>query len=150
MRSKTGLIGIVAAVMALAGLAGCSALEDFVKGSGGTVGIAVQYATMKYIDDAPNGKEAERAASVRDTVERVRKYADGVDVSLEDLKAYALEQLSPKLSPADRFLALQIINVAAAELEERLGDGPGQLDPETQVALEKLLDQISDATLFYG
>lgn len=135
---------LIAGVLAIVMLSGCSALREFAQG--GSVGIAIQYATMRYVDDGED--PAARAAEVRETVERVREYSGGVEVSLEDLKAYALSVLSPKLSPADRFLALQIINVAAGELEGKIG--AGQLDPEDKVALEKLLDMIRDATLFYG
>lgn len=147
MKAKTGLIGLVAAVVSLVMLAGCSSLKEFAQG--GPVGIAIQYATLRYIDDAAPEQQAARAEEVRAAVERVREYSKGVEIKFEDLKAYAVNELAGDLEPADRFLALQIINLAAAELEGKIGVG-GPLDPEDQVALEKLLDLISDATLFYG
>lgn len=136
---------IASAIITL--LVGCSAIREIAQG--GPVGIAMQFATMRYVEDAGSDQAAARAAEVRAAVERVRAYSAGVEVSLEDLKAYALNELARDLPPSDRFLALQIINLGAGSLEGQIGVGKA-LDPEDKVALEKLLDMIRDATLFYG
>lgn len=144
MQSKSGRI---VAIVATAALAGCAQLTALVS-SVGEQDLAVQFATLKYIEGAGKAEaQAERAA-------RVRAVVDEVDVRLGDavtvaaLKALVLSRLPADLDPSDRLLAGALVDAVARELEGKIDDGV--LDPNAVIALRSVLANVREATSYFG
>lgn len=137
----------IAMVIMCAVLSGCAQLSDFIS-SVGEQDLAVQYATLKYIEGAGN------AAAQADRAARVRAVADEVDVRLSDavevsaLKALVLSRLPADLDPSDRLLAGALLDAVEAELNGKLGDGT--LDPDDVIAVRKVLENVREATRYFG
>lgn len=82
--------------------------------------LTVQYATIKVLDKNP--AYAARAAEIAGTV---RKAASGEASTVDTLIALARAEIQwGELDAADSLLLNELLNFIAAELRQRVGDGP--------------------------
>ena len=130
-----------------AALAGCAQLSSFVS-SIGEQDVAVQFATLKYIESAGNAQaQAERAVKVRAVVDEVEvRLSDAVTAAA--LRALVESRLPANLPPSDRLLAGALIDAVVAELEGKFDDGV--LDPNQVIALRSVLNNVREATSYFG
>lgn len=131
------------AALALTSLTGCKADQEV------ATKIVLQAATMKYIEKAPAGAErAERAADVKRIADAIVDAAGSTESSIASLQQLALSLLPPDLETSDRVTALALIEIAAAELNGRVG--AGELDPSKLVKVRAVVGWVSQAAGFYG
>lgn len=137
---------ILATVVALS-LSGCAELSALV-GSLGEQKLAVQYATMKYIEKAGNDDaQVARAARIAAVVDQVdARLGDAVSVSA--LRAFVESKLPADLPVSDRLLAGALIDAVVLELEGKIDDGI--LDADEQLAVRRVLGFVRDATAYFG
>lgn len=132
-------LGLMFLAIAFA-LAGCAAIEQ----SPTTAKLATQYATLKVIergDDQPV-----RAAKIRAIAEDAKRFLDHDAVTLPGLHAAVMERVDlESLSTADRMLASALVGAVVAELEARLGDGPGLIPPDDLYQIAEVLDWVIEA-----
>lgn len=94
-------------ILALGGLYGC----QFLKERPATASLAIQVAVGKYIEAAD--RPAERAQRVRDVASKVLAVAEAADsATVDSLRLVAINALPANLTPADRLLAMTLIDVA--------------------------------------
>lgn len=138
-RSTAGLIlsGLLLAMMmvVIATSTGCAGQA----GRDATAKMAVQYATLKVIENADDPLER------RDRIVRLAELAiaaaDGENVVVAELEARVRAAVPwQDLSPADTLLADYLITLTAAELESRTAGGP--LMGETLVSAKVVLEWI--------
>lgn len=135
------------AVFALMALTGCSQLSAFID-SLGEQKLAITYATLKYIEKAGDAQaQAERAARVLNVVDQVDASLGDV-VTVAALQAFVESKLPADLPASDRLLASALVGVIVAELEGKIDDG--ELDPEEQLAVKRVLSFVRDATAYFG
>lgn len=134
---------VIAALIALP-LMGCSGLSAFMNSLGQNA-LAIQYATMKFIEQA-GPPEAQLARA-----NRLCAITDGVDAQLGEgvplaaLREYVLGKLSPNMLPSDRLLALALLDSIVGKLEGEVG--ADALNPEDLVSVRRVLDNVRDAAL---
>lgn len=129
--------------VAAASLMACATMRDH----SAAVELVVSQGIMRYIEHAPEGMRAARASDVIQVAEKLRAVASNDIVSVTELAALAAASLRDDLSPADRSLALSVINVTAQELKLKLGEGV--LKPEDTASVRSLLDSIAGAAALY-
>lgn len=141
----TALLVLVA--LAVLFVTGCASTS----GTGSTTArVAVSYATAKYVEKA-GGAEAQklRAARVVAVVDQIEGLASGdSSVTVSALRAYVAQRLPVDLSPADRILAGTLIDVAAAELEARIG--AGDLKSEALLKVREVLKWVREGAAPYA
>lgn len=139
---------IVLALAASLVLAACATLQEYIDGGGGTAELTVTFATLKYIEDAGNeARQVERAVRVAAVAEEVREVAKGEEVTIAALEAFVMGKLPEDLSPADRYLATNLVGVLVMQLQDRV-DGD-VLDPDELLAVDQLLGWVVNATAFF-
>lgn len=139
---------MLTACLAAVALAGCAAIQELVDGGGGASELAVTYATLKYIEDAGNDDlQIAKASRVKAIALQVQEVAHGGDVTIAALQAYVMNQLPENMSPADRYLANALVLAIVAQLDERVAEGV--LDPESLLAVDKLLGWVVNACDFF-
>lgn len=108
----------------------------------GIIGLAVQYSVAKYIEQAPEEKQAEKADNIRRIAGAVQAVVGGeTEATLLTLQEYVTSELDKlSLSPADRVLANGLVSIVVAELQARVGDG--LLEPDQRVKVAKFLDLV--------
>lgn len=123
-------------------IAGCASIQ-----SGNTAAkLAVQVAVMKVIEADDN--RAEKAAEIVSAVDQAKVWLDMDGVTLTDLKAAALRRLHERnLAPSDMLLATALVDIVAAELDVRIGQGV--LSPDKKVTVNTLLGWVTEAAGFY-
>lgn len=123
-----------AAVLVLCFLVGCAALDQHQA----TAKLAIQYATLKYVDD-----DAHKRERVQAVVANARELAASAS-TLDAIDQAVRESIDwSKLDDADKLLASALLDVVRDELKARFGDGV--LDPEQIVGVNKVLDWIDEA-----
>jgi type IV pilus biogenesis protein CpaD/CtpE len=101
------------------------------------IGIAVQYATAKYIEQKPGS--AENIVRVAEGVKAlVGGDATATLITLQEYVGSELDKLS--LSPADRVLANALVQLIVAELQAKVGEG--LLEPDQRVRVASILDLV--------
>lgn len=90
-----------------------------------TASIAVKYATAKFIEKAgDSAAQTARAGRIVAVLDQIEGLASGdAQTTVDALRAFVAQRLPVDLSPADRVLAGALIDVAAAELKARVGEG---------------------------
>lgn len=143
MRTFKGvMVAVLSFVGFCAGLVGCKPDQKI------AARLAVSYATAKYIERANPSAQPERARRIRAVVEQVEKASTGESVTIAALRAYIVEKLPADLSPADKFLAGQLIDVATEELQARVGIGA--IPPDKLVKVREVLGWVLEATYAYA
>lgn len=122
---------------------GCAALGKH----SAVVELAVSQAAMRYIEEAPAAKRVERARKVLGVIAKVRAVAGTEGVTVAQLAEFALQSVSGDLSPADRALALSVINIASQELRNQLGEEILSASDLTQVL--GVINSIENAARIY-
>lgn len=143
---KTFLKGFALACLLAIG-AGCASTGGVVERNSAAAQLIVKVAAMKYIEQAAPVARAARAQRVVSSVAVVLEVAKGEPITLQRLAQVAAEQLPANLAPSDRTLALALISVAQAELQNRIG--VGSLQSDTLLKLSEVLTWISDAAVLY-
>lgn len=132
---------ILAIVMAVA-LTGCATL-----GSGSaTEKLVVQVATMKFIEAGDD--RAAKAARIVKAAAQARVWLDMDGVTIADLHAAMMARINgADLEPSDKLLAAALVDVVAAELDARIGDGI--ISPEKRATVNSVLAWVEQAAGFY-
>lgn len=139
----------IAACIAAISLTGCGTLQELIDGGGGAQELAVTYATLKYIEHAGSDDlQIAKAARVKAIALEVQEVAHGGDVTIAALEAYVMNQLPEDMSPADRYLAAQLVNAIVLQLDDRVAEGV--LDAEELVAVDRLLGWVVNACDFFA
>lgn len=110
--------------------------------------LAVQSATMALIEraDIP----AEKAERIADAVDKARTLLSLAEVSVQDIRVALSARIAERaehLSPLEKLAANELIDAIASEVEGRIG--AGVLSPEQRVSVNKVLDWVEVATVFY-
>jgi hypothetical protein len=101
------------------------------------IGITVQYATAKYIEDRPESREnIVRVATAAKAL--VGGDASATLLTLQEFVGGELAKI--ELSPADRVLANALVNLIVAELQAKVGEG--LLEPDQRVRVANILDLV--------
>lgn len=145
MRSPA-LIGVLAGLLALLVLTGCTTLRT----QPTTSGLVVTYATAKVIEVGETAEaRLERAERIKAIAGEARTWLAGEGVTIEFLEAAALARLAKlSLSPADAMLANALVQVAVQELRVKIG--AGVIPPDKLVTVNQLLGWIESAAALYG
>lgn len=131
---------LVIAVWAIA--AGCASLDV----NSTVEKIAIQQATMRYIEDGAG--RAERADRIVKAVQDARIMLDMEGVRLADLQAAMMARITKAdLEPSDRALLLALADVAVSAVNVEIGDGV--LSPEKRVRVNAVLAWVEQAASFY-
>lgn len=132
---------VIAAVLSMTG---CATFKDHET----TTKLAVNYATMKYIEKAgDSASQVARAVRVRNVATQLLAVAGSDSITIALLKTAAMSQLPPGLTPADRALASALIDAAVDELLKKIGDGVLTSDAVLQV--KTVIGWIVEATAYY-
>lgn len=111
------------------------------------VQLIVSQAAMRYIETAAPTARAERAAKIIEVVAKVRTVASGEPVTIADLARLAISEIPSSLAPSDRALAVSIVNIAAQELQLKIGEGT--IPADALVKVTAVLDAVRDAASIY-
>lgn len=135
-RVREIVVGIIATAVVLispGALIGCASVQNHEA----TAKLTVTYATIKGIEQGLD------AAEVRRIAEEVKSLMDGEATTVTLLESAVRIKLSTLgLSPADQFLAGQLVEIVAQELIARTG-GPGAvLQPDQILYVSKVMDWI--------
>lgn len=122
-------------------MSGCAGVTRAVEESPTTARLAVQYATMKVIEQSSHIT----AADVLDHVERVRSIVtNDKPITLAALTNEVREGIRwDRLSPADAMLLDALLMEAEAQLWARIGEG--LLSAEAKATISTLLDWIANS-----
>ena len=130
--------GIIASSMS-----GCAALTQH----SAAVELIVSQAAMRYIEGAAPLARVDRARRVVAIAEKILPLVSSDKVTVEQLASIALAAIPSDLSPADRALALSVINIAAQELRNKVGEGV--LAADAVVTVKGVITSIENAALVY-
>ena len=131
-------------ILAAMVLAGCAMLEE----NPASVGLAVQVATMKVIEENEPEHRDERAERILAMAGEARTFLDLEEVTIPALRAAIDARLAElELEPSDRALADLLVDAIAYELEERLGEGI--LSPEDRETVSRVLSSVETAARIY-
>lgn len=120
---------------------GCTALTQ----SSATAKLAVEYATLKVIENSAPEARAARRAKINQIAKDAKTFVSGQSVTLALLDAAIRKNVDfSKLSPADALLANALIDAVIQELQTRVGTG--LLDPAQVLAVNAVLDWVIEAT----
>lgn len=139
---------LVALILSVGLLAGCvtggGTLPD--PGTAQSVAkLAVTYGVLKYCEKAGDpAAQAARCARVKAFAGEAQKLAAGESVTIVALNAAIEAKLPADLSPADRILAIALIETIEQELMQRVGGN--LLKPEQIVIVQQVLGWVVDAT----
>lgn len=137
---------LIAVVMAVA-LTGCASLGT----SPTSEKLIVQVGVMKFIEGAGDAP-AERAAKAERIVKAAavaKVWLDTDGVTLADLKTAMLERIAAAdLEASDKLLASALVDVVAAELDVRIGEGV--ISPEKRATVNAVLGWVEQAASFYA
>ena len=123
-----------AMVLVLVFLVGCSILDKHQA----SAKLAVQYATMKYIDgDADKRDRTLKVTANARELAATGATLDAIHLAIRDSIDWN------KLDDADKLLAVNLLNMVRDELKARFGDGV--LDPDQVLAVNAVLDWIDEA-----
>lgn len=133
---------IILAALAAFLLTGCASLT----GSSASEKLIVQVATMKFIEAGDD--RAAKAAKIVSAAAQARVWLDTDGVSLSDLQSAMLARVNAAdLEPSDKLLAAALVDVVAAELNVRIGEGV--ISPEKKATVNAVLAWVEQAASFY-
>jgi len=133
---------IILAALAAVMFTGCASLT----GTSASEKLIVQVATMKFIEAGDD--RAEKAAKIVSAAAQARVWLDVEGVSLADLQAAMLARVNAAdLEPSDKLLAAALVEVVAAELNVRIGEGV--ISPEKKATVNAVLAWVEQAASFY-
>lgn len=130
-------------VLLVAALTGCAALSEH----SAAVALIVGQATGRYIESYPRERRAEVAARVTRIASDIEAVASGKPVTIAELAALAVAAIPSNLEPSDRALAMAIIQVAAQELQNKIGENV--LTPEQTVTVKEVVEAVKLAASSY-
>lgn len=142
---KRSMLALACGLM-LAMLAGCSTLTSwFGEDSGAGAKTAIQFATLKVIDEDPD-----RASRVVEIVGDVRSLvSDSATTSLDEIEARVREEIDwSRLDTAEQLVVGNLIDAVRAEITDRIDQGT--LEPDERVAVGNVLDWIREAAVMAG
>jgi hypothetical protein len=129
-------------LVSLAVLAGCATQQSI-----DTFKPIAQIAVMKIIE-SDRDHAHQRAVKIREFTAEGQQLLDSADFTVPLLEAALKERLvSLELTPSDRVLGLQIIQLVANELRARVGDG--RMLPEQKYSVSEVFAAIEEAASFY-
>lgn len=105
-------------VLLVLAVSGCAALDRH----SAAVSLIVSQATARYIERYPADKRAEVAARVTRIANDIEAVAAKEPVTVDQLAQLAASLIPANLEPSDRALALGVIQVAAQELQLKIGE----------------------------
>jgi len=108
--------------------------------------IGLQYAVGKYIEKQSPAERVEKARKILAAVETLDQLAGSDATTVDALRAYIAQRLGD-LSPADRIAVGNLIDLAAAALKERVGDGV--LKPDDVLKVRDVLSWVREAAGAY-
>jgi hypothetical protein len=112
------------------------------------VQLIVSQATMRYLESASPITRVERAANiVRITVD-IERVASGEPITISSLAQLALSAIPSNLPPSDRALAISIVQIAAQELQNKIGEQV--LKPDQLVTVKAVVEAIRQAASIYA
>lgn len=128
-------------------LAGCSAVR-FVEENPLTAELLVKQGTMRYIERSDDWPA--KAARVAEVAQDVQDAASGDLFTLAELRERAIDAANlEELDPADRILAMALIDSIADRVEEKAGGlelPTGEVD---LVAFNQITTWVIEATTYY-
>lgn len=124
-------------------LSGCATIEKH----SAVVSLVVSQATMRYIEQASPLARAERASRVARIASDIEAVASGRPVTIPELASLALQAIPSNLEPSDRALAVSIIQVAAQELQNKIGENV--LTAEQTVTVKAVVEAVRLAASSY-
>lgn len=116
-------------IMLVAAIAGCASLQEH----SAAVSLIVSQATARYIERYPADKRAEVAARVTRIASDIEAVASKEPVTVAQLAQLAASLIPANLEPSDRALALGVIQVAAQELQLKIGENVLTVDQTVTV-----------------
>lgn len=130
----------LAAILALL-IAGCASVTRFVEESPTTARLAVQYATLKVIENSSDIS----ASDVIRNVDRARALITNAgSITLAALSAEVRKGIRwDRLDTADALLLDAVLTEAEAQLWQRIGDG--EMSAEAKTTISTLLDWIEQS-----
>lgn len=136
---------LACACVGLAGFSGCTTPLKSDPAKETAVKIFTQYAVAKYLEDSGSDfARAKRADNIRAVGGDLLQVASGDEVTLPFLKMKAATEIAKLTeSPADRLLAMNLLDVIVAELSARIGDG--LLQPDQLVTVRSVIQWAVDA-----
>lgn len=138
MSKSAHLCAALVAALSLCILPGCKSDTDSAR-------LVVTYATLKVIEQGGDtADQARRAARIRAIAGDVQALVEGESVTIGLLETAVRAKLAAlPLSPADTFLANELVRLVMAELEARVG--AGVLDPEQRIKVAAVLGWVLEA-----
>ena len=136
-------LSFVACVALAGGVTSCAVLEKH----SAVVSLVVSQATMRYIESKPAAERASVAARVAKVASDIEAVASGKPVTIAELASLAVSAIPLNLLPADRQLALAIIQIAAQELQNKVGENV--LTPEQAVSVREVVEAVKLAASAY-
>lgn len=133
---------IILAALAAVMFTGCASLT----GTSASEKLIVQVATMKFIEAGDD--RAEKAAKIVSAAAQARVWLDTDGVSIADLQSAMMARINTAdLEPSDKLLAAALVEVVAAELNVRIGEGV--IAPEKKATVNAVLAWVEQAASFY-
>lgn len=124
-------------------LLACASLQQH----SAAVQLIVSQATMRYVESAAVAARAERAARVIAVAKQIEQVASGEPVTITQLANLALTAIPSNLELSDRALAISIVQIAAQELSNKVGEGV--LSAEQLVTVKEIVQAIRGAAEIY-
>ncbi len=130
---KAIVLGLIVAL----GLSGCTDTQSK---------LAVTYATMKVIEQTGGGESAQ---TIKDIATKVVSVAEGEGATVELLKEAAMKEVAKlELSPADRILAVYLVDAVAEEIKGKVGIGV--IDADQILKVKDVFRVVVDAAVLSG
>lgn len=130
-------------LVCLLSIGGCATLQQH----SAAVSLIVSQATMRYIEHAPVTQRAATAARVLDIAHQIEAVSSGTPVTIAQLASLAVAAIPSNLAPSDRALALSIVQIAAQELQLKVGENV--LSADQLVTVNEVVDAVAAAASIY-
>lgn len=124
-------------------LMACAALQQH----SAAVQLIVSQATMRYVESTAIPGRVERAARVISVAKQIEQVASAEPVTIAQLAQLALAAIPSNLEPSDRALATSIVQIAAQELSNKVGEGV--LSADKLVTVKEIVQAIRGAAEIY-
>lgn len=142
---KSFYLKFVACFLSTVALAsGCAALKEH----SAAVQLIVSQATMRYVESASPLARVERATNIVRIAIEIERVASAEAVTIAQLAQLAVASIPASLPPSDRALALSIIQIAAQELQLKVGENI--LSPDQLVTVKAVVEAIRQAASIYA
>lgn len=130
-------------LVCLLSIGGCATLQQH----SAAVGAIVSQATMRYIEQSPLAERAAVAHRVIEIAHQIEAVSSGAPVTIAQLASLAVSAIPSNLEPSDRALALSIVQIAAQELELKVGKNV--LSADQVVTVTEVVEAVAAAASFY-